>query len=314
MRRLLPLCAFAAAAWLDGEKEFFLGLAQGFRNEDLSATCLTDEFQNKLETDADRVAEDYEKDSDSKTLIAHFAVVGNDLASIVKDCDLSAIPIAASTAIQTEGLNTIIGRAMTHGADISQSIEQFQANVDKNFYAAGQALGEAFSYVFPNQHRFSALPHVEMDLHEDYVGTVVYNFTVGLATGLQAAGATSSRCLSSINQIKSTANVFYQNVLDCTKLKHKSCEAIESSFAGIFKEYKGLVDGCKVPVIEAKLETLFSFDGWVAVFKNLYENGNNHVLQKTFIGLNQAVQTDNYYMIGFDLGTIIRLTLDVTVS
>lgn len=312
MRRFLPLCAFVAAYWLDGEKEFFLGLAQGFRNQDLSTTCLTDEIQGKLETDTDAVADDYDNEAGSKTLVAHLAVVGNDLVQVVHDCDLTAIPVAASTAIQTEGLSAVIERAIVHVSDISESIKQFEHNVDTNFYAAGQAIGEAFSYLFPNQHRLSSMPVLDMDLHKDFIGDVVYNFTTGLATGLQSTNATS-KCLSSIQHIRLTANTFYNTVLNCTKLQHSACLKVETSFSAIFKEYSGIVDGCKFPVLEAKLETLGTFDGWVNVFHNLYKDGNNHVLQLAFMNLKSSIEKDNYYMIGLNLGVIIRLTLNFSV-
>lgn len=312
MRLLLTLCALAAAAWLDDEKEFFLGVAQGFRNEDLSATCLTDEFQGKLEADAEKVADDYDTDAGSKELVAHFVAVVDDLAQVVHDCDLSAIPIAASTAIQTDGLNGLIGNAMIHGSDIAQSIEQFKQNIDTNRYAAGQALGEAFSYLFPKTSHVSAT-HLDIDLREDYIGQVVYNFTLGFATGLQSTNSTS-KCVSGVQHIKTTANTFYETVLQCVKLQHTACTKIEKSFAAIFTEYAALVDGCKFPVLVAKLETLLTFDGWVDVFHNLYKNGNNHVLQLTFMNLERAVETENYYNIGYDMGVIIRLTLEFSDS
>jgi hypothetical protein len=314
MRRILPLCILAAASWLDSEKEFFLGIAHGFREEDLSATCLTDEFQAKVEADVDTVANDYEVDNGAKTLLSHLSVVGEDLAQIVHDCELSAIPIAASTAIQTDGLDTIIGRAMVNGADIAKSIERFHAQVETNFYGAGEALGEAFGYLFPPQKKHMlGVPHVGMNLTHDYIGDVVYNFTTGLATGLQATNATSV-CLSSIQHVKVTSNTFFTTVLNCTQLNTAACKKVETSLAALLKEYDGIISGCKFPVLMAKIENLANFDAWVDVFHNLYENGNNHVLQRTFQNLSQALEKENYFMIGYDMGVILRLTLDFTVS
>jgi hypothetical protein len=114
--------------------------------------------------------------------------------------------------------------------------------------------------------------------------------------------------------VKVTSNTFFTTVLNCTKLNTAACLKVETSLAALFKEYDGIISGCKFPVLSAKIESLANFDAWVDVFYKLYENGNNHVLQRTFQNLSQALENENYFMIGYDMGVILRLTLDFTVS
>ena len=308
---LLALSCGVFAGPLDPAKSFIQGFYTAYSGQEFTATnCLSDVLQNNLLITAEALALDFEDEHSFALFFAHANEFLKDLRAVESSCGLAALVQHLESTVAEEGWSAFVGVILKDKSVLEGfALQMMQQLLKHEWEAAGTTVGEAVATVIPPEINALSAPIPDANYFQKFD-----NFTAGLFYGFVPNPNPKKpvNCLVSYN---STANFFYQatqTIKGCVHLFISDCQAVRDLVPAAIINVQGLVLECKLPDLLQTFENLADPTYWSQIAVAYYFN--TQTISAKLLDMKQSYMLQNWYAIGVDAGTIIRLIFNFKLT
>ena len=309
---LLILTCGVFAGPLDPVKSFIQGFYTSYSGQDFSAPdCLTDSLQNDLAITLGALVQDFEEEHSFAVFYSHAAELVKDLSTLQTSCGLTSLDQYLVRFVSEEGFAAFV-ETITKDKDVLEgfALQLMQQLLQHEWEAAGSTIGLAIATVIP--------PQINYQVSAPIPGASAFqkldNFTAGMFYGfiLNPNPKKPPTCLTTYN---STSLFFYNatNIIKgCVHLFISDCMAVRDLIPDAIIHIQGTILACKLQDLYETFKNLADPTYWSQIAVAYYFNTQN--VNARLVDMKQSYMLDNWYAMGVDLGTIIRLIFNFKLS
>lgn len=297
---------------LDPVKSLIQGFYTAYSGQDFTApNCLNVTMQNDLLVTLEALALDIEEEHSFPMFFSHVSELTSDLVVLQASCGLTSLNDHLLAFVGQEGLASLL-TTLAQDREVLEgfALQLMQQVLVHDWQAAGITMGLAVATVIPpeiNTRVTAPIPNANFFQKVD-------NFTAGLFYGfiVNPNPKKQPTCLTTYNQ---TAKFFYNatnTIKGCVHLFIPDCAAIRSLIPAAIINIQGTVLACKLQDLLQIFKNLGDPTYWSQVAVAYYFNTQN--INARITDIKQSVMLQNWYAVGVDVGTIVRLIFNFKIS
>lgn len=308
---LLVLSCGVLAGPLDPAKALIEGFYTAYSGQTFTApNCLSDSLQSDLVLTLEALALDFEAEHSFALFFAHANELYKDLQEVQSSCGLTALNQHLASTVAQEGWSAFVGVILKEETVLEGfALQLMQQLLQHEWEAAGTTVGEAVAVVIPPEINSLSAPIPDANFFQKFD-----NFTAGLFYGFvqNPNPKKPSTCLTTYN---TTSQFFYQasnTIQGCIHLFISDCQAVRDLVPAAIINVQGLVLACKLPDLLQTFKNLADPTYWSQVAVAYYFN--TQTINAKVLDLKESYMLENWYAIGVDAGTIIRLIFNFKLT
>ena len=308
---LLVLSCGVLAGPLDPAKALLEGLYTAYSGQTFTApNCFSDSLQADLVLTLEALISDFEAEHSFAMFFAHASELYKDLLEVQSSCGLTALNQHLADTVAQEGWSVFVGVVLREETILEGFVLQLiQQLLQHEWEAAGTTMGEALAVIIPPEINSVSAPIPDANFFQRFD-----NFTAGLFYGFIPSPSLKKpvACLTTYN---STSKFFYQassTIKGCVHLFIADCQAVRDLVPAAIINLQGLVLACKLPDLLQTIQNLADPTYWSQVAVAYYFN--TQTINAKIMDVKQSYMLQNWYAIGVDAGTIIRLIFNFKLT
>lgn len=308
---LLVLSCGALAGPLDPAKAFIQGFYTAYSGQEFTAAnCLSDSLQTDLVITLEALVLDFEDEHSFALFFAHANELYKDLLTVQSACGLTALNQHLASTVAQEGWSAFVGVILKEETILEGfALQLMQQLLQHEWEAAGTTAGEAVAAVIPPEINTLSAPIPDANYFQKFD-----NFTAGLFYGF-VPNPNPKKPATCITTYNSTSSFFYQassTIKGCVHLFIADCQAVRDLVPAAIINIQGLVLACKLPDLLQTFKNLADPTYWSQVAVAYYFN--TQTINAKIADMKQCLMLQNWYGIGVDAGTIIRLIFNFKLT
>jgi len=308
---LVLLSCGALAGPLDPAKAFIQGFYTAYSGQEFTApNCLPDSLQSDLLLTTEALILDFEAEHSFAMCFAHAAELYKDLLAVESSCGLTAQVQYLASSVAQEGWSAFVGVILRDKVVLEGFAMQIvQQLLQHEWEEAGASAGEAVAVVIPPQINTVSAPIPDANFIQKFD-----NFTAGLFYGF-IPNPNPKKPVNCLTTYNNTSKFFYNatdTIKGCVHLYISDCQAIRDLVPAAIINVQGLVLACKLQELMATFKNLADPTYWSQIAVAYYFN--TQTINAKLVDMEQCYMLENWYGIGVDAGTIIRLIFNFKLT